>query len=176
MSISPEYVLLGLLYNRPMHGYELHQTLQREFGQVWHISQSQAYNIINRLVDRSLLRAEVQPGDGIPNKHLLFITEAGRSHFLAWLTTPTPSAIQPIRTEFITRLAFARSAFPHLEGQIIREQAGLVKERLKQLDTQLQQLPVDSNANRLGLELRIRSLANISAWLDELSVTPIIKE
>jgi PadR family transcriptional regulator AphA len=176
MSISPEYVLLGLLYNQPMHGYELHQTLQREFGQVWHISQSQAYNIINRLLSRALLRAEVQQGEGSPDKHLLFITEAGRSHFMVWLTTPTPSAIQPIRIEFITRLAFAHSAFPHLEQEIIRQQADLVNERLAQLNAQLARLPADSTANRLALELRIRSLTSISAWLEEISATPIDKE
>lgn len=176
MSLSPEFVLLGLLYDHPMHGYELHQTLQRDFRQVWHISQSQAYNIINRLLDRGLLQAETQPGDGSPDKHLLFITEAGRDRFLTWLTTPTPSATQPIRTEFITRLAFARSAFPQLEDQIIREQAALLRTRLQQLDDQLHNLPADSNANRLALELRIRSLVNISAWLEEISVTPIQKE
>jgi len=176
MSISPEYVLLGLLYDHPMHGYELHQTLQREFGQVWHISQSQAYSIINRLLTRGLLRAEVKSGEGNPDKHLLFITEAGRSHLMTWMTTPTPPAIQSIRTEFITRLAFARSDFPQLEKQLIREQAVLIRARLQQLDEQLQRLPADSNANRLALELRIRSLTNISAWLEEISVTPIKKE
>jgi DNA-binding PadR family transcriptional regulator len=176
MSLSPEFVLLGLLYDHPMHGYELHQTLQREFGQVWHISQSQAYNIINRLLDRGLLRAEVQPREGIPDKHLLFITETGRSRFLTWLSTPTPSATQPIRTEFITRLAFTRSAFPHLEEQIVTEQAALLRTRLQQLDDQLQNLPDDSNANRLALELRIRSLINISTWLEEISAKTIHKE
>ena len=176
MSISPEYVLLGYLYNQPMHGYELHQTVQREFGQVWHISQSQAYNIINRLLNRALLRVEVQQGEGSPDKHLLFITEAGRSHFMAWLTTPTPAAIQPIRIEFITRLVFARSAFPHLEGDIIRQQADQVNERLAQLSNQLASMPAESTANRLALELRIRSLTSISAWLEELAVTPISKE
>lgn len=176
MSISPEYVLLGVLYGRPMHGYELHQTIQREFGQVWHISQSQAYNIINRLLSRGLLRAEVQPGEGNPDKHLLFITEAGSSHLMDWLTTPTPAAIQPIRTEFITRLAFTRSTFPQFEEQVIREQSDLVFDRLQQLKDQLQRLPAESNANRLALELRIRTLTSIAAWLEELSITPIDKE
>jgi hypothetical protein len=37
-------------------------------------------------------------------------------------------------------------------------------------------MPAESTANRLALELRIRSLTSISAWLEELAVTPINKE
>ena len=35
--------LLGLLAIRPDHGYELHQRLSNDLGQVWHISLSQTY-------------------------------------------------------------------------------------------------------------------------------------
>lgn len=159
-----------------MHGYELHQTLQREFGLVWHISQSQAYNILNRLVRSELLVTERQPSEGSPEKHLLQLTDAGFAHFENWLITPTSPGTQPIRTEFITRLVFARRNFPHLEESIITAQLSTVKERLLQLEEQLESLPPDCDANRLALQLRIRSLNNIGIWLNELSVQPCSKE
>ncbi len=158
MNISPEYVLLGLLYDQPMHGYELHQTLMREYGLVWHISQSQAYNILNRLTTQGMLTAELLPGEGTPGRHLLHLTDSGKKHFETWLTTPTHPGTQSIRTEFITRLVFARQKFPHLLNTILAEQESLVQNRLESLKEQRNQVQPECDANLLALELRIRSL------------------
>ncbi len=46
-ALSPEYALLGLLAQSPAHGYELYQILSADLSQVWHISLSQAYSILN---------------------------------------------------------------------------------------------------------------------------------
>jgi len=36
-ALSPEYVLLGFLNQQPAHGYELHQRIEAQLGQIWHI-------------------------------------------------------------------------------------------------------------------------------------------
>ncbi len=59
-SLSPEFALLGLLSQGPAHGYELHQKLTTELGQVWHLSQSQIYNILNRLEGKDYIRGMLQ--------------------------------------------------------------------------------------------------------------------
>jgi DNA-binding PadR family transcriptional regulator len=169
MNLSPEYVLLGLLYNQPMHGYELHQIIQREFSQVWYISQSQAYNILNRLVSQGMLDAERLPGEGTPERHLLHLTEKGKTHFETWLKTPTHAGTQTIRTEFITRLAFAKQKFPELLPTILSDQEKLVRDQLIKLKDQYRTMQDDSFANQIALELRIRSLSDIAEWLSDLA-------
>jgi hypothetical protein len=37
-ALSPEYVLLGFLNQQPAHGYDLHERMEAELGQIWHIS------------------------------------------------------------------------------------------------------------------------------------------
>ena len=49
--LSPQWVLLGLLKRKPMHGYELHQffTSPSPLGQVWHLGMSQMYKLLREL-------------------------------------------------------------------------------------------------------------------------------
>ena len=35
-ALSPEYVLLGFLNQQPAHGYDLHERIEAELGQIWH--------------------------------------------------------------------------------------------------------------------------------------------
>jgi len=66
-SLSPEFALLGLLEQRPAHGYELHQRLYAELGYLWHISLSQAYNILKRLEAQGFIQGAPQPQENLPD-------------------------------------------------------------------------------------------------------------
>ncbi len=169
MNLSPEFVLLGLLYDHPRHGYELHLVVQREFGHVWYISQSQVYNIINRLTNQGFLETERLPGEGTPERTLLHLTEKGKAHFENWLKTPTRAGTQAIRVEFVTRVAFAREKFPQLLPSILSDQKNLVRDQIKKLEDQYAALKDDSMADQIAMELRIRSLKDILKWITELS-------
>lgn len=164
-SLSPEFALLGLLSQGPAHGYELHQKLTTELGQVWHLSQSQIYNILNRLEGKDYIRGTLHEQKKLPAKRLLRLTEAGQNRFDDWLYSPSRSSVRAIRVEFTTRLYFALAIDPDLasdliDGQIAETQVGL--QRLKALQSSL---PEDQTFNRLGLDLRIRQLNSILDWL-----------
>ena len=55
--LTMEYALLGFLRQRPMHAYEMHQTLMQAeaLGLVWHVKQSQLYALITRLEDEAFV-------------------------------------------------------------------------------------------------------------------------
>ena len=120
-ALSPEYALLGLLTQRPAHGYELYQRLLAELGQVWHISLSQIYNILNRLESKGWIAGDVQRQERLPARRCFQLTDAGRERFDAWLIAPTGSSVRAIRVEFITRLYFAAGARPHADRPIDRQ-------------------------------------------------------
>jgi PadR family transcriptional regulator, regulatory protein AphA len=164
---SPEYALLGFLYQAPNHGYNLHQQLAAELGQVWHISQSQTYSILKRLETQGWLSSSILEQEKLPPRQILQITPAGRKRFQAWLRTPSGSSVRAIRLEFISRLYFARQLFPQLLPSIFSDQQAELKQALKKLQELLAAVPASQTFNRLGLELRILQLNSICEWLVE---------
>jgi len=164
-SRSPEYALLGFLYERPSHGYNLHQQLVTELGQIWHINQSQSYNILKRLITQGYISSTPQEQEKLPPRQLLQISSSGRRKFEEWLETPSGSSVRAIRLEFITRLYFAQKLFPEKIQKMIEIQSGEINSALTRLEMNLAAIPPKQTFNRFGLELRIEQLQSVREWL-----------
>lgn len=166
-SQSPEYALLGFLYRQPCHGYELHQQFVTELGHVWHISQSQTYNILKRLETQGYISTTTLEQEKHPPRQLLHLTAAGRQRFDDWLTTPTASNARAIRVEFITRLYFANALAPQKAPKLLDVQTTEIRANLTRLETILTSVPAAQTFNCLSLELRMRQLRSVLEWLVE---------
>ncbi len=164
--LSPKYALLGFLYIRPMHGYDLHKHLETNLFEVWRISQSQAYNILNHLERAGWITATLQQQEKRPDRELLTITDLGKTEFETWLYTPTPGSARAIRVEFITRLFFASNLNEDLCSRLIQEQANAIRTHLELLDERLRAVPQDQIFNHMGLDLRIRQLISVLVWVE----------
>lgn len=105
--LSPEFALLGFLIAGPSHGYDVHQRFTTELGQVWHLSQSQAYAILKRLETRGDISAKIVKQEKLPARQLLHITAQGRRRFNEWMEDVSVNA-RSIRLEFLARLYFAQ--------------------------------------------------------------------
>ena len=59
--LTIEHALLGFVYVRPGHGYEIYQQLADANGlwQVWRLKQSQLYALLTKLEEAQRLMAEV---------------------------------------------------------------------------------------------------------------------
>jgi DNA-binding PadR family transcriptional regulator len=165
--ISPEYVLLGFLYKRHSHGYELNRHLLDEFGNIWHASQSQTYNILKRLEVQGYLTSTLVEQEKLPSRQLLQITGFGSKRFETWLHQPTNCSVHAIRVEFVTRLYFMQQYFPQNTGDMIRAQLDVVNAGVIQLQGELANLSGSQTYNRLALQLRIKLLYSVISWLDE---------
>ena len=172
---SPEYALLGFLYEGPNHGYNLHQQLLTELGYVWHVSQSQTYNILKRLEARGYVSSTTQEQEKLPPRQLLRITKAGRRRFEEWLHKPSGSSVRAIRLEFITRLYFARKLFPNTLRTIIKAQFAEINATITQLDLNRRAIPPEQTFNRLSLELRIQQLRSVRDWVTKCDKTLEVK-
>lgn len=171
--ISPEYVLLGFLYRSSSHGYELHQRLSDKFGNIWHSSQSQTYNILKRLEVQEYITAVVVEQERFPPRQQLQITTSGSKRFEAWLAQPTKPSVHAIRVEFITRLYFTQQYYPERSQDMILAQVQVVKASLIRLKKQLATLSDTQIYDRLALELRIKLMSSVLEWMKEC--TPIRK-
>jgi PadR family transcriptional regulator AphA len=165
-ALSPEYALLGFLAQAPAHGYELHQRLTSELGQVWHVSLSQTYNILKRLEGQGDISGTLQPQEKLPPRLHYHLTGEGRERLEAWLRTPTGSSVRAIRVEFITRLYFAPLLGAEAPARLIRAQIDETRAGMKRLDELLEQVPQWQTFNRLGLDLRLRQLQAVLDWLE----------
>lgn len=166
-TLSPEMALLGLLYAGPGHGYDLHRKVITDLGQVWHLSQSQAYTILKRLEARGEICVEEIPQEKLPARHLLHMTDRGRQRFLVWLETPSGGSTRAIRMEFITRLYFLRQYLPEKISAALRAQRAEAENHILRLEKLLEQLPVDQMYNRLSVDMRLRQLKSVVEWLDD---------
>jgi len=165
-ALSPEYALLGFLALAPAHGYELHQRLMNELGQVWHVSLSQTYNILKRLEGQGDIRGTLLPQEKLPPRQHYHLTRRGRQRWEEWLNKPTGSSVRAIRVEFITRLYFAPLLGGEKPAQLIQAQIDETRAGLRRLETVRDQVPQEQTFNRLGLDLRLRQLQAVLDWLE----------
>jgi PadR family transcriptional regulator, regulatory protein AphA len=170
MALSPEYAFLGFLAQQPAHGYELHQRLTTDLGQVWRASVSQTYNILNRLERQGFIAGTVQEQARRPDRTRFRLTAAGRRRFNTWLRAVAPGQGRVVRLEFTTRLYFANTLQPELVSEIVEAQAAEIRARLAQLEPVLTDLPLDQVLNRQSLQLRIRQLTLLLDWVAECRV------
>lgn len=166
-ALSPEYALLGFLAQQPDHGYELHQRLVNELGHIWHISQSQVYNILKRLEAKGDITGVLQPQEKLPSRRFYQLTPTGQARFDAWLNSPTRPSVRAIRVEFITRLYFAAQQSPGALQELIQNQVEEVQRGLARLERIQAGLPNEQSFNHLSLDLRIRQLRSILEWLED---------
>lgn len=167
-NVSPEFSLLGFLLVGPGHGYDLHQRFVAELGQVWHLSQSQAYAILKRLENRGDISARVMEQNKLPARQMLRITETGRRRFFEWLELGIGRTARSIRLEFLTRLYFTQLHRPENITQIYKTQAGEIEAIIARLESLLEHLPPDQVFNRLSLDLRLQQMRLIQNWMAEI--------
>ena len=79
-----DLLLLGLLLDRPMHGYELYQQIQAEEIDTWfNVSMAGIYYSLGKLHDQGLVAESRQRGGRSTRKSIYRLTEQGRSAFFA---------------------------------------------------------------------------------------------
>jgi DNA-binding PadR family transcriptional regulator len=168
--------LLGFLYASPSHGYVLHGKLSREFGNIWHASQSQTYSILKRLEAQGYVSSTNVEQSKHPGRQLLQITDPGRTRFITWLMQPTKSSVHAIRVEFVTRLYFLSKYYPDKTQELIRVQIDTVNIGLIALHEDMAKLLDSEIFERLALDLRIKLLNSSIIWLEECQVSLASKQ
>jgi DNA-binding PadR family transcriptional regulator len=79
-----DLLLLGLLLDRPMHGYELYQQIQSEGIDDWfNVSMAGVYYSLGKLRDQGLVAESRQRGGRSARKSIYRLTDEGRTGFFA---------------------------------------------------------------------------------------------
>lgn len=125
-----ELAILGLLKDRPMHGYQLSRELGESLGGFWRVSYGSLYPTLRRLESQG--QVESVPGDGSSaarRKNVYRITEKGERLFFELLQeTPGDNASEDSR--FRVRLAFFRYLPPETRIRVLERRRAYLEDRL----------------------------------------------
>ncbi|MCL5950600.1 MAG: helix-turn-helix transcriptional regulator [Chloroflexi bacterium] len=128
--MNPSYALLGLLFNGERHGYDLKQTVDREFAPFWRIDFAQLYRSFARMKQKGWIQPRVEPSSGGPDRKMYRLTPSGRKAFKAWLQVPAAG-----RDEFFVKLRLANAAGIAIDSVVATERASLESEHAERLRT-----------------------------------------
>lgn len=170
--LTIEHALLGFLRHRPMHAYEIHQTLLRAeaLGLVWHLKQSLVYLMLDRLEEADYLTATLEPQGSRPPRKILQLTPNGQAAFTRWLVAPVAHG-RDFRLEFLAKLYFARHDDPATATALLAAQQAVCQAWLADLDAQAAPLSGSRDYDWLVIQFRIGQIKAILAWLDTCADT-----
>ena len=86
--MSVKFTLLALLYQHPMHGYELGKQLNSVVNAEWDVKPGQIASTLTRLKEANLVDYEVEETDDAPDRKVYFITEEGQRELENWYLSP----------------------------------------------------------------------------------------
>ena len=129
--MSIKYAVLGLLHYKDMHGYQIKDHIEKNFGYMWTVNFGQIYNNLKSLVDEGLITlAEVVPSEnGAPHRKLYTLTEKGRDDFRNWLKS-SPEKQLLLRDPFLMRFIFFGFGDKEDALKLIDEQIQLYEQQL----------------------------------------------
>jgi len=86
--MSVKHTLLALLYQHPMHGYELGKQLNLVISAEWDVKPGQIASTLARLKDANLVDYEIEETDDAPDRKVYCITDEGRAELESWYLSP----------------------------------------------------------------------------------------
>ena len=168
--MSVRNAILGLLAQRPRHGYELRAAFEALVGgeDLWEVKPAQIYTTLTRLEESGLVHKEnIEQGGGGPEKRIYGITPRGRTELNEWFATGVEGEHQ--RDEFFIKLMLSiedEKADPY---QVIRAQRSQLYQQLHDVtDRRNAADPQSALAQIFMLDKMIMHLEADVKWLDLL--------
>jgi PadR family transcriptional regulator, regulatory protein AphA len=163
-----EHVLLALLDQKPVHGYELFQELNEMKGiaRVWNIKLSMLYVMLDKLVEKGYLSSRLVQGESYPPRKYFYVTEDGKNSLQEWIRTPVHRA-RNIRQEFLAKLVVARRYGNSEVLELIRIQEQECQTWLAELQANVVSMDQEHMDEWFVFSFRINRVEGELKWLKE---------
>jgi DNA-binding PadR family transcriptional regulator len=145
-----ELAVLGLLKERPMHGYEVKKRLDEKLGHFWQFSYGSLYPSLKRLSTAGHVAMEYPKGEASRRKNVYRITDEGEQVFERLIEESGPTATEG-REQFMLRLAFFRYMKPETRRRLLENRRGYLQARLTKITAALKN--VRERMDNYSLEL-----------------------
>lgn len=165
-----ELAILGLLKERPMHGYELRKQLGQKLGLFWTVSFGSLYPTLRRLEKRGAAEKVHAEPQTSRRKQEYRITDIGEQEFLELLEESAGTGAE--QEKFSLRLAFFRYLRPEMRIKLLERRKAYLEDKLDEGRRSLGRARV-TRADTYTMSLvrhGVDTTAADIAWLDELIV------
>ena len=163
-----EFVLLALLDQKPMHGYELYQELcgLQGVSQIWNIKQGTLYAMLNKFEEQGFLTSQMVQGETYPPRKYFYLTEAGKNSLQTWMKTPERRA-RDIRQEFLAKLIIARRYGTGQALELIQLQEQACQGWLDELKTNVSPSNQEHLDEWFVYSFRMNRVKGLLSWLKD---------
>jgi DNA-binding PadR family transcriptional regulator len=166
--MSVRHAILGLLAQKPRHGYELHAAFEAVVGgdETWEVKPAQIYTTLERLAEAGLVACVSDLGEGEePGRRIYALSEAGRAALAEWFALGVTPDHQ--RDEFFIKLMVALACGEADPARLIQTQRAHLYQELHDLTTRREACdPQTEMAQILLLDKAIMHLEADLRWLD----------
>jgi DNA-binding PadR family transcriptional regulator len=169
----PDLVILSLLAERPMHGYEVNATLEDRKIRDWApVSRPQIYYSLDKLTKLRLIRVASQDSSAAgPERRVLKTTALGRERLADALETKK-WVNQKVHQPFLIWLALSWQARPRIFRKQLNGRKKFLQERLAEeratLDSVMAEVGHPYHEAVWMLELTIDQLHNELRWVERI--------
>ncbi len=160
-----DYAIIGVLRERPMHGYEIARRFvaDLDLGLVLPMDMSTVYALLKDLHEEGLLEGQREVVGLRPPRTVYQLTAEAEAQFLRWLEEPV-SRLREVRTDLLVKLYFCRAiskqATLHLlDAQLLESQTYLA--RVQQLADE-----AADSFERLVRASKVSAASATLAWLE----------
>ncbi|PKN97723.1 MAG: hypothetical protein CVU42_14915 [Chloroflexi bacterium HGW-Chloroflexi-4] len=164
---SSEFALLGFLYEKPTHGYDLHKLITDPdgIGLIWNVKMSNLYAYLDKLDKKGFIHGTMQPGDAHPTRMEYQITAEGKSAFEEWLKS---IVLHPrdFRQEFMLRYFFLLKYQPDNINSLCNKQHQECTKWLGNTTLQSSHVPIEEKFRNSIFQFRVTQIGAIIQWLE----------
>lgn len=161
------HTMLGLLHQRPRHGYDLRAAFEALVGgpSVWEVKPAQVYTTLNRLERDGLIEPVERGRIGGPERVVYSLTDAGRAELAAWLSEGVHG--EHARDHFFVKLMVSIGTPEADPREVIRVQRSTLYRDLHALTAKQRHLDRTVNlARAMLLDKAVMHLEADLRWLD----------
>jgi DNA-binding PadR family transcriptional regulator len=166
--MSVRYAILGLLAQKPRHGYELRAAFEAVVGgdRNWDVKPAQIYTTLERLEDAELVERQSDLGEGErPSRRVYAITTQGDQALHEWFTSGVTPEHQ--RDEFFIKLMIGLASGEADPARLIQNQRSHLFQELHDATTLRESYdPQTEIAKILLLDKSVMHLEADLRWLD----------
>jgi DNA-binding PadR family transcriptional regulator len=170
--MSVRYAVLGLISQKPRHGYETRLVFQALVGgdENWEVKPAQVYSTLDRLEEAGLVECSSDLGEGDePYRRVYQITPQGEAALQEWLSSGVIPGHQ--RDEFFIKLIIGLASGRADPKRLIQTQRALLFQEMHAATNQRDEYdPQAEMAQILLLDKAIMHLEADLRWLDMIEM------
>lgn len=166
---SSEFALLGFLYEKPTHGYDLHKLITDPdgIGLIWNVKMSNLYAYLDKLDKKGYIHGTMQPGEAHPTRMEYQITNNGKKAFETWLESIVQHP-RDFRQEFMLRYYFLLKYHPEKVTPLCDHQHDECSKWLANTLAELEKVNTENQFKKSVIQFRVAQIQSMINWLIRL--------